>query len=25
VLVKPLHGHFRQLLCSAPLPGREEP
>ena len=23
VLVKPLHGHFRQLLCSAPLPGRE--
>jgi hypothetical protein len=25
VLVKPLHGHFRQLLCSAPLPGREGP
>jgi hypothetical protein len=24
VLVKPLHGHFRQLLCSAPLPGRRE-
>jgi hypothetical protein len=23
VLVKPLHGHFRRLLCSAPLPGRE--
>jgi hypothetical protein len=23
VLVKALHGHFRRLLCSAPLPGRK--